>query len=148
MNETRIISESPEWTEEYASRLARQFGAATVLALRGDLGAGKTVFARGVARGLGVTEPVTSPTFALVQEYDCPGGARFVHADMYRIQDPLEALSTGIEDLLFAPGTVTVIEWAERIADVLLEAPPTGQLVYVTIEHSGEHRRIITVGSS
>ncbi|MFW5893621.1 MAG: tRNA (adenosine(37)-N6)-threonylcarbamoyltransferase complex ATPase subunit type 1 TsaE [Verrucomicrobiota bacterium] len=140
---TSTVSPSPEWTESYAARLASRCAGGTVLALFGNLGAGKSVFARGFARGLGITEPVTSPTFALVQEYPCPDGKLFVHADMYRINDPLEIAGTGLEEHMFAPATITLVEWAERIEEALLPDRAKAQLLRITLEHAGECRRKI-----
>lgn len=141
---TTTVSNSAEWTESYAARLASRCASGTVLALYGNLGAGKSVFARGFARGLGITEPVTSPTFALVQEYPCPGGNLFVHADMYRINDPLEIAGTGLEEHLFAPSTITLVEWAERIEEALFPDRHEAQLFRITLEHAGEQQRKIT----
>lgn len=140
---TKTVSTSPEWTESYAARLASRCTGGTVLALYGNLGAGKSVFARGFARGLGITEPVTSPTFALVQEYPCPDGQLFVHADMYRINDPLEIAGTGLEDHMFSSDTITLVEWAERIEDALLPDRAKAKLLRVTLAHAGEHQRTI-----
>lgn len=145
MNTETVISPSPEWTEAYAARLAAQTPGGAVFALYGNLGAGKSVFARGFARGLGITEPVTSPTFALVQEYPCPGGRLFVHADMYRIGDPLEVAGTGLEDHLFALETITLVEWAERIEDCLIPDRPDAHLIRVTLQQTAPHERTLTI---
>ncbi len=111
------------------------------LALFGDLGAGKTVLSRGVARGLGVTEPVTSPTFTVVQEYRLPENKFFFHLDMYRIDGEEAALAFGIEDFLFAPDAITLVEWPERIAGLL----PPEQTIVISLEHSDHDRRLITL---
>jgi len=116
-----FISVSPAATEEFGRRLAQVLPPGSVVSLHGTLGAGKTVFARGVARGLGITEPVTSPTFAIVQEYRRPHGGWFYHLDLYRIGDDRDACAFGIEEYLFRPEAVTVIEWPERIAGLLAE---------------------------
>jgi hypothetical protein len=125
------------------------------VALHGDLGAGKTVLTRGIARGLGITEPVTSPTFTIVQEYRRADGQWLYHLDMYRIRSEDDALAFGIEEFLFAPNAVTVVEWPERIAG-LLEVPwraggagQTGAagaaegalLVPLWLEHVSDHER-------
>jgi len=95
-----------------------------VVALAGDLGAGKTVLSRGVARGLGIAEAVTSPTFTVVQEYRLPAreGKFLFHLDMYRIDGESAALAFGIEDFLFVPEAVTLVEWPERIPGLLSQA--------------------------
>ncbi len=112
-------SNSYETTLELGSRLAAILQPGQVLALYGDLGAGKTVLARGFARGLGITEPVTSPTFTVAQEYHAPNGRWFYHLDMYRIDDERSAMAFGIEEYLFAPDAVTLVEWPERIEKLL-----------------------------
>ena len=145
MKTTAVVSTSPEWTESYAARLASRCAGGTVLALYGNLGAGKSVFARGFACGLGITEPVTSPTFALVQDYHCPDRRLFVHADMYRINDPLEIVGTGLEEHLFAPDTITMVEWAEQIEHALLPDRPDARLLRVTLEHVEEQQRTISI---
>lgn len=88
-----------------------------VVALQGDLGAGKTVFAQGVGEGLGCAGPVTSPTFALVDVHD-DGRLDLVHADLYRLDDPRELDQIGLEELLEGDG-VGVVEWCDRAPDVL-----------------------------
>jgi tRNA threonylcarbamoyladenosine biosynthesis protein TsaE len=110
-----IISHSPAETEALGEKLGRASDCGTVFALSGDLGAGKTQFVKGLARGLGVTARVHSPTFTLVNEY---GGGRLklFHLDLYRLETPAQILSAGIEEYL-SPDGVTVIEWAERLED-------------------------------
>ena len=112
----------------------------TVISLRGSLGAGKTVFASGFAAGLGITEPVSSPTFTIVQEYPYAKGM-FFHLDLYRIDGPEAALAFGIDEFLFAGDAVTLVEWPERIDGLF----PPGT-VRVTIERTDrEEVRRITV---
>jgi len=140
-------SNSVEATETFGRGLAKRLPGGTVVALEGDLGAGKTVLARGIARGLGVTAPVTSPTFTLVQEYPLPDNRWFFHLDLYRIRGSDDALAFGIEDYLFAPDAVAVVEWAERIQELLV--PPPGSpgrpdlLLRICIEHAGDDRRTL-----
>jgi len=127
-------------TEALAARLARSLPGGATVALHGDLGAGKTVFARGLARVLGVREPVTSPTFTIVQEY--PGTAlKLYHLDLYRLDGAAAALAFGLDDFLQDPGAVTVIEWAERIAELL-----PADTVHVTLAHAGPTARRVTIG--
>src|SRR6516162_8017422 len=110
-----FISHSPRETESLGERFGRAARRGLVIALTGDLGAGKTQFVKGLARGLGVGARVQSPTFALVNEY---GGGRLklFHLDLYRLDTRGQILSAGLEEYL-APEGVSVIEWAERIAD-------------------------------
>ena len=152
-----LLTTSESETEAVGRCLAGLLSPGCVVALHGDLGAGKTVLTRGIARGLGITEPVTSPTFTIVQEYRRADGTWFFHLDMYRIRNEDDALAFGIEEFLFAPDAVTVVEWPERIA-VLLETPSqkhapgsaraesavtTSALVPLWLEHvSDQERRI------
>ena len=129
---------SPEQTEQVGFRLAEQLTAGTVIAYRGDLGAGKTAFTRGLARGLGATEPVTSPTYTIVHEY-LSGRLPLFHFDMYRLSCADDLFDIGWEDYL-ARGGVCAVEWSERVIDAL-ENPVT-----VTIEKTGEAARRITIG--
>ena len=117
-------------------RLAARLAPDGVLLLSGDLGAGKTVLARGVAAGLGVPpDEVQSPTYTLVREHRAPSGQRLVHLDLYRL-DPEEAAELGLDEVLAAPG-VKVVEWAERLGfaprgalELELERGAGGRLVW------------------
>jgi tRNA threonylcarbamoyladenosine biosynthesis protein TsaE len=138
---TEFFSASPEETEALGERFASEMGPGGVLALRGPLGAGKTRFAKGFARGLGVEEEVTSPTYTIVSEYEARPEAPlpFYHIDAYRLrgEDDFEAL--GGRELLYGGG-ICLVEWSERIEAAL----PPGT-IRVTIEISGENSRIIRV---
>lgn len=134
-----ILCDTPEATRSYAGALARTLAVPTVIALYGDLGAGKTLFTQALARTLGVTGPVTSPTFTLINEYDLPDGGKLFHVDVYRLHDAVpEAVALGLEDL-FDEGIV-VIEWADRIQPLLPE-----ERIDVHFEYAGEGRRQITI---
>src|SRR5690348_2177560 len=112
------ISHNPSETEALGEKFGRHAKSGLVIALSGDLGAGKTQFVKGLARGLGVSGRVHSPTFTLVNEY--PGGRlKLFHLDLYRLETPEQILSAGIEEFL-QPDGVSVIEWAERIDDLRL----------------------------
>ncbi len=110
-----FISHSPAETEALGERLGRAAPRGLVIALSGDLGAGKTQFVRGLARGLGISNRVHSPTFTLVNEY---GGGRLklFHLDLYRLETAEQILSAGIEEYL-SPDGVSVVEWAERLGE-------------------------------
>ena len=110
------ISHSPAETEALGTEFGRAATSGLVVALNGDLGAGKTQFVRGLARGLDITARVHSPTFTLVNEYG-GGRLRLFHLDLYRLETREQILSAGLEEFLPADG-VTVIEWAERIYDL------------------------------
>ncbi len=113
-----FISHSPAETES----LGESFGSAAkrglVIALSGELGAGKTQLVKGVARGLGITARVHSPTFTLVNEY-AGGRLRLFHLDLYRLESSAQILAAGLEEFL-QPDGVAVVEWAERISDLRL----------------------------
>jgi len=108
-----FISQCPADTAALGAEIGRAAQPGLVLALSGDLGAGKTQLVKGLAAGLGVTARVHSPTFTLVNEY---GGGRLklFHLDLYRLETPAQILSAGIEEF-FSPDGVAVIEWAERL---------------------------------
>ena len=110
---------SAEETFAYGALLGAEAKPGDVCTLNGDLGAGKTVFAQGFAAGLKITEPVNSPTFTIVQIYE-EGRLPLYHFDVYRIGDPEEMEEIGYEDYFYGDG-VTLIEWAERIRELLPE---------------------------
>ena len=111
---------SPGDTFDIGRRMAQEAAAGEVYALSGDLGAGKTVFAKGFAQGLGITDPVNSPTFTILQIYE-GGRLTLYHFDTYRIDDPQEMEEVGLDEYLFGRG-VCLIEWAEQIAELLPES--------------------------
>ena len=112
-----FITNSPEETEKIGERLAQKLVPGTVLAYRGDLGAGKTAFTRGLARGLGYRELVTSPTYTIVNEY-LGGRLPLFHFDMYRLQSDDDLWDIGWEDYL-ERGGVCAVEWSENVADAM-----------------------------
>jgi tRNA threonylcarbamoyladenosine biosynthesis protein TsaE len=120
VDEWVIETTSPEETLLVAERLGRLLEPADVVALIGELGSGKTLFAQGLARGLDVpgSFAVTSPTFTLVNEY--PGRLPFYHLDLYRINDPAQCADLGLDELLYGDGAAA-IEWAERLGAELPE---------------------------
>ena len=113
------ITHSPAETEAVGEALAKTLRPGTVLAFRGDLGAGKTAFTRGLGRGLGCTERVTSPTYTIVNEYTS-GRLPLFHFDMYRLGSSDELFDIGWEDYL-ARGGVCAVEWSENVDDALDE---------------------------
>ena len=114
-----IESNSPEETFRVGKELGERAYAGQVFTLTGDLGVGKTVFTQGLAKGLGIDEPVNSPTFTIVQEYD-GGRLPFYHFDVYRIGDVEEMDEIGYEDCIYGEG-VSLIEWADLIEEILPE---------------------------
>ena len=113
------ISNSAQETEALGERLAARLRPGDVIAYTGDLGAGKTAFTRGLARGLGVADRVTSPTFTIVQIYE-EGRMPFYHFDVYRIGDVEEMEEIGYEDCFYGEG-LCLIEWANLIEEILPE---------------------------
>lgn len=138
--EEKILSRSEAETEAFGAALARELAPGSVVLLCGDLGAGKTVFSRGFARGLGITEPVSSPTYTIVQEYELPSGGRLYHMDLYRITDEHAALGFGVDEFLSEPDALALVEWPERIAGLLPEAA-----IRVELIHRSESEREIRV---
>lgn len=115
---TKIIETfSDEETRQLAYDIASRVVPGTVITLIGDLGVGKTVFAGGFAKGLGIDEPISSPTFTIVQSYD-GGRLTLNHFDVYRIGDPEEMDEIGFDDYVFGDG-VCLIEWANLISDIM-----------------------------
>ena len=136
-------SNTPQETFELGKRLAEAVKPGQVYCLDGDLGVGKTVFTQGFARGLGITGPVNSPTFTIVQQYE-EGRLPLYHFDVYRIGDISEMDEIGYEDCFYGSG-VSLIEWSELIEELLPE-----RAVHVTIEKDLErgfdYRRIRVEG--
>ena len=136
-----FLTHTPGETEAVGEALARKLLPGDVVAFRGDLGAGKTAFTRGIARGLGITGPVTSPTYTLVNEYP-EGRLPLFHFDLYRLNDSDELFELGWEDYL-SRGGVCAVEWSEHVADALED------LILVTLEREpgrDELRRITVKG--
>ena len=133
----QFITYSPAETERIGEALGKEISPGTVLAYRGDLGAGKTAFTRGLARGLGCTEPVTSPTYTSVNEY-LSGRIPLFHFDMYRLRSSDDLWDIGWEDYL-ERGGVCSVEWSENVADAMEDA------VIITIEKIGPATRQITI---
>ena len=131
------LTNSPEQTEEVGAALSKVLSPGTVIAYRGDLGAGKTAFTRGLARGLGVADPVTSPTYTIVNEY-LGGRMPLFHFDMYRLHSSDDLWDIGWEDYL-ERGGICAVEWSENVADAMEDA------ITVTIEKLGEESRRITI---
>ena len=141
------ISHSPEETHALGEAWGRAATSGLVIALSGDLGAGKTQLAKGVASGLEITERVHSPTFTLVNQY-AGGRLPFYHVDLYRLDTPDQILAAGLEEY-FHPDGVSVIEWAERwlggTGDLKSQFQNSGlRLRQVNIETISENERRIT----
>ena len=133
----QYITNSPSETEAVGAALAAVLKPGTVIAYRGDLGAGKTAFTRGLARGLGIKESVTSPTYTIVNEY-LSGSMPLFHFDMYRLGSEDELFDIGWEDYL-ERGGVCAVEWSENVWGAMEDA------VVVTISRLGEDTRRIEI---
>lgn len=143
-----VITKSAEETKELAREFARSVvdelalgKGATVIALSGTLGGGKTTFAQGFSEGLGVKEKVKSPTFVLMQEYPLQGEkfARFYHLDCYRLKKAAEAKTIGLPEVLENPKNLVLIEWAEKVKTMLPK-----KVITVKFFHVGENSRKIS----
>ena len=132
-----FLTNSPQETEAVGEKLAQKLTPGTILAYHGDLGAGKTAFTRGLAKGLGYPDSVTSPTYTIVNEY-LGGRMPLFHFDMYRLHSADDLWDIGWEDYL-ERGGVCAVEWSENVADAL-EDP-----IFITIEKTGEESRRITI---
>ena len=136
----QFITSSPTETEKVGEALGKILPAGAILAYEGDLGAGKTAFTRGLARGLGYNEPVTSPTYTIVNEY-LGGRLPLFHFDMYRLRSADDLWDIGWEDYLDRNG-ICAVEWSENVREAL-EDP-----ILVRIEKTGEESRRITIEGS
>ena len=133
-----VITHGPEETEEVGFGLASLVADGDVVALVGELGAGKTTFVKGLARGLFVKDVILSPSFLLARSYE--GRLPFHHLDAYRINSAHELAEVGLQEHLPPSEGVTAVEWADRIQGLI---PPGA--VWVTLEHAGDDRRRITL---
>lgn len=133
----QITTHSADETQALGQKLASRLAPGDVIAYFGDLGAGKTAFTRGLAQGLGITDPVTSPTYTIVNEY-LSGRLPLFHFDMYRLSSGEELFDIGWEDYL-QRGGVCAVEWSENVDDAL-ESP-----ICVRIERTGDDSRRITI---
>jgi len=133
------VAEGLEGTRACAQALAQELEPGTVVALVGELGAGKTSFVQGLAEGLGVEDlgQVLSPTYSLSHEYNCRGG-RLVHMDFYRLTDADQAHGLGLEDAMADPSAIVAVEWADHLRELI---PPKAIWVHL-IWVDSDHRRI------
>lgn len=134
-----IESRSPEETFRLGEKMGESAKAGQVFTLTGDLGVGKTVFTQGLAKGLGIEEPVNSPTFTILQVYD-GGRLPFYHFDVYRIGDPEEMDEIGFDEYVLGDG-VSLIEWANLIEEILPDKR-TDILIEKDLEQGFDYRRI------
>ena len=132
-----FISNSPAETEAIGRQVAENIGVGSVLALKGDLGSGKTLFVKGVVNGLGSSADVTSPTFTILHEYR-GGRLPVYHFDLFRVENPQALARLGLDDYFFGDG-ISVIEWADRFREFVPE-----QARWIFFEIKSETQRAIT----
>lgn len=139
----KIITKKEKETRECGLKLAKKLKGGEILALTGDLGAGKTKFLQGLAKGLGVKSRVNSPTFNILKVYKTSGNQKiktFCHVDAYRLNSGKDLTSLGVEEYFQDKRAVTAIEWAEKVKKIL---PP--KTIKITIKHQREEERIIII---
>ena len=133
-----FISNSPAETEAIGRQVAENIGVGSVLALKGELGSGKTLFVKGVVAGLGSSADVTSPTFIILHEYRAGGRLPVYHFDLFRVENPQALARLGLDDYFFGDG-ISVIEWADRFPEFVPE-----QARWIFFEIKSETQRAIT----
>lgn len=144
-----MISRSKLQTQRAAKKMAKKIlraphrAHAAIIALQGDLGAGKTTFTQGFAKGLGITRNITSPTFLIIRRYGIQKTDRdFYHLDLYQIKKPKEILNLGLNEIIRNPKNIVMIEWAEKIRKILSKQ----KIIRVNFEHTNnKNRRIIRI---
>lgn len=149
----RFISKNEKETLSFAKKFAKKLKGGEIIGLTGDLGAGKTVFAKGLARGLGIKENIQSPTFLLMKVYDAKArkiaktqNVKFLaHADAYRLSSKKDLIDIGITDWLGRDDTVTVIEWIENVSEISDE----GKIIKIKIDFGKDDSlRVINIKNS
>ena len=155
MIDTTYITNSAKQTQKIAGKLAKKIvspiaifnrgerrGSSLVLALEGELGSGKTTFVQGIARGLGIKENITSPTFVVLKKFQIPKSQfqTFYHIDCYRLEKPKDLLDLGIEKILLDRHNIVVIEWAEKIQKIL-----PARIIKIKFEFVDNTKRKITI---
>lgn len=131
------MTRNPEETYKLGIQLGERLKPGIIISLNGDLGAGKTQFTKGIAKGLGVDDYITSPTFTIVNEYE--GRLPFYHFDIYRIDDIEELYEIGFEEYIYGKG-VSVIEWGDMIGDILPD-----DIIYIYIKKIDDNTREIEI---
>jgi len=135
----KIITRSSIQTKDFAKNLAKEIPVGTIVALIGELGSGKTTFAQGFAEGLHILESIVSPTFKLVSEYDGEK-CKLIHVDTYRLDSIEDFLNICGEDIIRTPGAIILIEWADKIIDIL--PPDTIQIHFQRVSKIENEREL------
>jgi len=134
----KYITKSTEETLKLGKTIAADLNGGDIVLLQGELGAGKTVLAKGIAQGLGITETITSPTFTLMNVYN---DGKLVHIDTYRLENEEQLVEIGVEDYLGNPNSICLIEWPEKLTTLLKNK----KTMAITIEHLAENKREISI---
>lgn len=141
---TKSAQETQKLGQEFAARL--NFGklnsrnGAAIICLSGDLGSGKTTFIQGLARGLGITKRILSPTFVLMREYSLVGQMKFYHVDLYRIESPADVRGLGLQEIWDNQENIIAIEWPEKIKEIL-----PGKIIELRFSYLDENARKIEI---
>lgn len=138
----QVMTESSGQTERLGERLGAWLRPGDIVLLHGDLGAGKTTLTKGIARVLGVQDTVSSPSFALVNEYALPA-LRLFHLDLYRLNDPADLESIGFAELTSAEDGIAIVEWPERASSMLPD-----RYLLVEIAYAGEGQREVRISGA
>jgi len=140
MKNKMIITRNSNETEKLGEKMGENLKGGEILALVGDLGGGKTTFVRGLAKGLGCKEIPKSPSFVLMNIYNCPNRLKLVHLDLYRLESDGEIESVGVEDYLGKKDCVSVIEWAEKGKEIIPK-----NAVWIRFEYVNKNKRKIEI---
>jgi len=135
-----MISKSEQETADIASNFAKHIKAPATITLCGDLGAGKSAFARAFLRAKGVKGAISSPTFSLVNLYSSDDQTQLAHMDLYRLEDDEQAYQAGIEEILHDNNTISLVEWPERLSWMM-----PSELIKININHCGDSEREIII---
>ncbi len=135
----QVITNSFEETQQFGFELAQNLNDVKVIALHGDLGAGKTTFVQGFAKGLGITKQIISPTFIIMRTYDI-GDKNFYHVDLYRIEDEKDVEGLGLLEIIKDDSSIVVIEWPEKIENLLPD-----KRIDLFFQYLDEDKRIIVI---
>lgn len=138
----KYTTSSREETREIAQKLAHKYQGGTIIGLIGEMGAGKTTFAQGLASGLGIKQPILSPTFMLVRQYPIPKNSKgqLYHIDLYRLESLTDIQSLGITDILGNPYNIVLIEWAEKLGSLLPK-----QAIKINLSYVSKNQRTIQI---
>lgn len=138
-----IVTKNFEETRELGVELAAQLRGGEIITLEGELGAGKTTFMQGFAKGLGITKNILSPTFIIMRSYAVPDDKKIkmlYHVDLYRIEEEKDIQELGLIDVMGNPDTIVAIEWPEKMGDILPK-----DTIHIKLEYRGENERKITI---